>query len=73
MKLIFPSKKLNGVTLYAHTKSSDKMKEYLVVKAKTGDGGVNYRCTCEGFMFRGQECRHIKELKKKFASITYRG
>ena len=72
MKLIFPRRKANGVTAYATTKSSDKTTEYTVVKQKTLDGGVSYKCSCPAFMFRGEACKHIKQLKEKFAAITHR-
>jgi len=71
MRIKFPSKKLNGVTAYATAKSSDKTKEYTVVKQKTIDGGVNYRCSCPAFMFRGIQCKHIMALKESFAAITH--
>ena len=73
MRIKFPHKAVNGVTAYAYApSSSDRSKKYLVVKQKTVDGGVAFRCGCEGYMFRGEACKHIKEFKEAFAAITHR-
>ena len=63
-KVVFPKKRINGVTAYAN------IKDYVVVKAKTPDGGLNYRCSCKGHMFRGEECKHIKAFKSAWSTIV---
>ena len=60
MTIIKPKKIVNDVRAYAKARSTtDRRKNYLVVRT-----GIAYRCACPDYLFRGRECKHIKEFKK---------